>query len=174
MRTRPVRLALIALWALILLSIVSASAARVDPPGALTVDEITQPITPNDLAPPECAALDLDALYVIGQGSQPAGNLLVIGGPGREVFLAGAGTDNCVLMGGGNDVVFGSTGSDVILSGPGNDWLFGGDGDDALYGGPGNDRLYGGNGDDALYGDGGNDICNGGTGNDTIDATCER
>ena len=73
-----------------------------------------------------------------------------------------------MIVGVGNDIVFGGSGNDTIFAGGGSDAIFGdeGRGDtfntfgnaDALYGESGNDFLYGGEGADVLYGGGGADI----------------
>lgn len=55
---------------------------------------------------------------------------------------------------GGDDVIFGGDGDDVISGGGGDDQLFGGAGDDFIVGGPGQDQLFGGDGNDLLIGDG--------------------
>lgn len=60
-----------------------------------------------------------------------------------------------------NDTTFGASGDDAIeggiLLGLGNDVLFGLGGNDTLDGGLGRDALYGGIGNDTLKGGGGND-----------------
>ncbi|MCW2339103.1 Ca2+-binding RTX toxin-like protein, partial [Sphingobium sp. B2D3A] len=64
----------------------------------------------------------------------------------------------------GNDVVYGSSYSNVIDGLGGNDELFGLDGNDTLYGADGDDKLFGGRGDDVLWGGDGNDILDAGEG----------
>jgi hypothetical protein len=59
----------------------------------------------------------------------------------------------------GNDVIYGSYGSEELLGYSGDDILYGHGGNDNLYGGPGNDLLSGGSG---------NNILNGGDGIDTV------
>jgi Ca2+-binding RTX toxin-like protein len=85
--------------------------------------------------------------------------------------LAGAHLDGL----GGNDVMWGDTGSDRFLGGAGDDRLFGsfrlyfGANDrDWLSGGPGNDQLLGHEGDDLLEGDSGRDAVLGDVGNDIL------
>lgn len=122
-------------------------------------------VTPNDLKPPECAALNINRIREIvdenlndtGQGT------LLLGSPANDTINARNGRD-CVLGGGGNDTLDGGGKDDVLIGGPGNDTLEGGQGDDTLYGGPGDDFLDGGPGN--------NDICYGGGGNDTFER-CE-
>jgi Ca2+-binding RTX toxin-like protein len=67
----------------------------------------------------------------------------------------------------GDDVICGTTGSDVIDGAGGNDVLVGDDGEDQLDGGPGDDRLYGDDGHDTLTGGPGDDTFYGGRGRDT-------
>ncbi|WP_292925987.1 calcium-binding protein [Nitrosomonas sp.] len=91
-----------------------------------------------------------------------------------DVIYSGAGNDWIFSQGGhdfvdagaDNDVVFGEAGNDTILGQSGDDVLVGDasnlnvslHGDDYLNGGDGNDRLEGGGGSDYLTGDKGNDI----------------
>lgn len=82
-----------------------------------------------------------------------------------------AGTEgNDVLKGADNsdDVILGGAGDDIIYGYSGNDKLLGETGVDTLYGGAGNDKLYGGSGTDYLYGNAGDDLLDGGDGNDTL------
>ncbi|MBC7855298.1 MAG: hypothetical protein IAF94_17865 [Pirellulaceae bacterium] len=74
-----------------------------------------------------------------------------------------------VYGGKGNDVIFGSNGSNELHGDEGNDALFGGNGADLLIGGDGNDFLFGGNGADALFGGAGMDWLFGGNGADLLD-----
>ncbi|HEY9696402.1 MAG TPA: calcium-binding protein [Trichocoleus sp.] len=68
----------------------------------------------------------------------------------------------------GNDVLRGSSRSDLVDALEGDDQVVGGNGNDTLKGGLGNDRLDGGNGKDMLYGNAGNDTLLGGNGNDVL------
>ena len=74
-----------------------------------------------------------------------------------------------VFGGAGNDVIFGSNGSNELHGGDGDDAIFGGNGADLLLGEAGNDILFGGNGADALFGGAGNDILFGENGADLLD-----
>jgi beta-lactam-binding protein with PASTA domain/Ca2+-binding RTX toxin-like protein len=87
-------------------------------------------------------------------------NILYVGGPGDDRFLADI----------GDDTLYGNAGNDRLSGGDGDDTLVGGDGDDILFGGNGNDVLKGGPGDDAIStGPGfGGDIAMGGDGNDFL------
>ncbi|MDQ1724064.1 MAG: endoglucanase [Frankiaceae bacterium] len=71
---------------------------------------------------------------------------------------------------GGNDTIDGGIGNDTIYGAGGADKLSGGDGNDKLFGGGGNDVLSGGRGNDVLTGGPGVNKYSGGDGNDTIDA----
>ena len=70
---------------------------------------------------------------------------------------------------GGNDVIYGGSGTDTINGGNGNDELHGCDGNDTLLGGNGQDKLFGENGDDFLDGGNAKDELTGGPGADTFD-----
>lgn len=56
---------------------------------------------------------------------------------------------------GGDDVISGTTRSDVISGGGGDDTAYGNVGNDEVWGGSGDDLLYGNSGNDILYGSGG-------------------
>ncbi len=74
-----------------------------------------------------------------------------------------------VFSGAGNDIIFGSNGSNELHGDDGDDVIFGGNGADLLLGGAGNDILFGGNGADALFGGAGSDWLFGGNGADLLD-----
>ncbi len=78
-------------------------------------------ITPNDLKPAECAALNLTAL-IVGSGNinGTAANELIIGAQGGDRVTAGDG-DDCVVTGGARDRIDCGLGTDVALSGQGGD-----------------------------------------------------
>jgi Ca2+-binding RTX toxin-like protein len=70
---------------------------------------------------------------------------------------------------GGNDLVYGTAGSDTNLQGgTGSDFIDGRAGDDILNGGAGNDVLLGGIGVDTLDGGADDDVLQGGQGNDIL------
>lgn len=100
----------------------------------------------------------------------------IIGTPGDDVIYGTNGSDVIVGLG-GNDTIYGGNGNDVICGDGGDDTLNGGNGEDTLLGSFGNDTLNGGNGDDALsggydvdelYGGNGNDVLHGGPNNDLL------
>lgn len=76
------------------------------------------PVTANDLKPPECAALDLDAVRN-GNGNRGR-NGLVIGTAANDNLVGGSG-DDCLVGGAGNDTLRGNSGTDVCIGGPGVD-----------------------------------------------------
>lgn len=140
------RIFIIAFGSLIIMTLSSAIAAANTVAGS-AADDSSRSITPNDLAPPECASLNLTNL-VVGSGNFN-------------------GTNN-------NDLILGSSGADSANAKSGDDCVFLGDGDDTLKGGNDNDVLLGGGGDDDLRGEKGtNDYCYGGSGTDTSDGKCE-
>ncbi|MEA5538204.1 calcium-binding protein [Limnoraphis robusta Tam1] len=68
----------------------------------------------------------------------------------------------------GDDLLEGTSRSDLIYGEDGNDILRGLQGSDFLDGGNGNDLVYGGRGDDQLEGGNGSDLLLGGRGNDRL------
>jgi hypothetical protein len=98
------------------------------------------------------------------------------GTSGNDVFN-GKGTNDVVLGGDGDDILFGDVTQNGDLSlgnTSSNDRLFGGNGNDRLYGGAGNDQLDGGNGNDVLGGGQGADILTGGAGRDVFQIEYEH
>jgi Ca2+-binding RTX toxin-like protein len=77
-------------------------------------------ITANDLAPPECAALDLDDIWTAKGGGGKGGAALTLGTAGDD-RIVGGGHSDCILGGAGNDSINASGGFDVCLGGPGLD-----------------------------------------------------
>ncbi|AKS47137.1 Ca2+-binding protein, RTX toxin-related [Octadecabacter temperatus] len=82
--------------------------------------------------------------------------------------LEGAGWDDTISAGAGDDIVHGGGLDDLINGGIGNDQLFGEAGFDTLYGLDGADQLDGGSGNDKLHGGAGDDVVLGGAGGDTL------
>jgi VCBS repeat-containing protein len=85
------------------------------------------------------------------------------GGDGRN-FVIGDESAQWIVLGAGDDTLYGGGGDDTIGSHGGNDLLYGDAGNDTLSGGIDNDTLEGGSGDDVLYGD---ESTDGGDGIDT-------
>jgi Ca2+-binding RTX toxin-like protein len=84
-----------------------------------------------------------------------------------ERLQLGSGNDS-VTGAGGDEVVDGGAGNDTLLGNMGRDSLTGGAGDDLIDGGADNDTLAGGEGNDTLHGAGGSDTIDGGSGNDVL------
>ncbi len=79
------------------------------------------------------------------------------------------GTTNVYEIGGGYDMLVGTSGDDLIEGFGGGDSLFGGSGDDTIYGGNGNDSILGGSGADILDAGAGDDTVATGSGSDYVD-----
>jgi Ca2+-binding RTX toxin-like protein len=127
------RLALPIVLALMLVSMFDVLAAA-NVVGSTGVDDLTTLITPDDLKPPQCAALALTSLAVgSGNFSGHGGNTLILGSAGADT-IKGQGGNDCIIGGGGNDDLQGQSGSDVLIGGPGADTLNGGNGIDVCYG----------------------------------------
>ena len=127
-----------------------------------------------------------DSNYVIlefGETDKRGGadDLLVSGGAGNDILLAGQGNDE-VRGGADDDLIFGQSGFDDIGGGGGRDLAFGDGGSfdrlgprptsggsaDQIRGDEGDDRLFGGDGGDTIEGGLGNDEIFGGAGADRL------
>jgi len=104
------------------------------------------------------------------------GNDELVGGPGDDA-LNGAGDDDYLVgdtgfdeVDGGmdNDFMFGGIDDDTLDGGTGDDVMFGNEGDDEMKGGSGDDDLIGGPGDDNVSGNADDDNLDGGLGDDTL------
>lgn len=93
------------------------------------------------------------------------GSAIITGGSGDNVVI-GDDAAQYIVLGEGDDILYGGGGDDIIGSRGGDDRLFGGEGNDLIFGGDGDDHLYGGVGNDRLRGDAGNDTLVGGSGVD--------
>ncbi|MCB1657287.1 MAG: PD40 domain-containing protein, partial [Pseudomonadales bacterium] len=81
------------------------------------------------------------SINTVRQKLSPNSNLLLQGGSGNDVLIAGSGQDT--LQGGaGNDELYGAAGNDLLEGGLDNDKLYGETGNDTLIGGAGNDSYY--------------------------------
>ncbi|MGB9801159.1 MAG: calcium-binding protein [Thermanaerothrix sp.] len=140
---------LLGLILLVVLGVITASAAANIVP-VTWLGATNLPITPNDLKPAACAALNLTNL-VVGSGTFNGsnGNDLILGSPRADTIDGRQGGD-CILGGGDNDILRGHVGNDVLLGGPGDDILYGNQGSDTLIGGEGYDICYGGGGSDSF------------------------
>jgi Ca2+-binding RTX toxin-like protein len=130
MGRKMVGLALSTLLLCIATAIGSSAAANQVPVTGMT--DTRRPTTPNDLKPPECAALMITAIRdmsgkVVGSGA----NQLILGSAAGESISGGDGND-CIVGGPGGDWLFGGAGDDVLVGGPGFDWCFGQDGTNIL------------------------------------------
>lgn len=84
-----------------------------------------------------------------------------------QVIYGTSGSD-VLNGGGGDDLMRGGPSGDQMSGGDGADRIFGGSGDDEASGGSGDDRLLGRVGDDSLRGDAGEDVLRGGAGDDYL------
>ncbi|MEW6400850.1 MAG: hypothetical protein AB1649_03565 [Chloroflexota bacterium] len=108
------------LLVLIVVSVATAFAAGIDVSSG-NVGKESLPVTPNDIKPSSCAALNLTTL-VTGAGTLTGttGNDLIIGGSSID-SIDGLGGNDCILAGGGDDTLIGGDDNDVCLGGPGID-----------------------------------------------------
>lgn len=95
------------------------------------------------------------------------GEDLVTGSSETDFIIGNAGNDT-ISGGGGNDIIRGDGDDDVIDGGEGDDLLHGNQGNDQVSGGVGNDMIRGGQGNDNLIGDDGNDVLIGDLGSDQL------
>jgi hypothetical protein len=77
-------------------------------------------ITPNELKPSECAALDLEDIRPPQGGGGAGGAALTLGTADADRIVTG-GHDDCILGGAGNDSINAGGGFDVCIGGPGAD-----------------------------------------------------
>lgn len=117
--------------------------------------------------------LDMETGATNWAGETAVGFEKVLLGNGQNVVY-GTTFSNEIHLGGGHDRAYGKGGHDKIIGGYGDDTLKGDGGDDHLEGGRGNDQIFGGADDDFLSGGRGNDWIEGGTGNDTIQGGAGR
>ena len=111
---------LLGLLMVVLLASISAAASANTVPSS-RVENISQPITPNDLKPTQCT-MTIDRIVDADGNVRGSGNNdLILGGPGNDT-ITGRGGNDCILGGGGNDYIDGGAGgSDVCIGGPGTD-----------------------------------------------------
>ncbi|MBX3628615.1 MAG: DUF4347 domain-containing protein [Nitrosomonas sp.] len=102
-------------------------------------------IDASQLPPGTIIQLDNVAFAVV------TGAVSVIGGAGDNFVVLNE-QKQTVILGAGDDILFGGAGDDTIGSLGGDDQVTGGSGDDIVYGGAGHDILTGGSGNDALNG----------------------
>lgn len=95
------------------------------------------------------------------------GNNVVWGGDGGDT-LEGDDNADTIIGGAGGDSINGDEGNDLIYGGQGDDTIDGSSNDDTIYGGEGDDTLLGNWSEDYIYGEAGNDDLSGGAGFDTM------
>jgi Ca2+-binding RTX toxin-like protein len=114
------RLAIVALLSMIAAGIHTAIAASNSVPVTRLTNQAFA-ITANALKPPECAALNLAAIYIGSAVKGTGANDLLLGTADADNLGGGGGSD-CVVGGGGDDKLNGGKGNgDVCIGGPGND-----------------------------------------------------
>ena len=113
----PARLALVLVGLALFLGL-ATTATNVVPSSSVDSLLSTRP-TANQLKPPACAALDLNAVSTGGGGGGGL-STLILGTPGND-NLVGASGDDCIVGGAGNDRLNGNSGTDVCIGGSGND-----------------------------------------------------
>jgi Ca2+-binding RTX toxin-like protein len=115
---RPARALLLLAWLVLFLGI-ATTATNVIASSRVGAGVGPQP-TANQLKPPACAALNLNAISVGGGGG--GGNLstLILGTPGNDNLVGASGND-CIVGGAGDDRLNGNSGTDVCIGGPGTD-----------------------------------------------------
>jgi VCBS repeat-containing protein len=96
-----------------------------------------------------------------------AGDDMLTGTAGADVFIARAGDDTIDGLG-GDDVVCARAGRDTIRGGAGDDTIRGGAGADGLGGNRGNDTIRGDGQADTIRGHSGNDVLTGGAADDVV------
>jgi hypothetical protein len=117
----PLQLVTFGLFALIVVSVVTAFAAGITIPSAKIGDQ-SVPVTAENLKPSACAGLQRLTQIISGSGiiTGTEGNDLILGSSGADV-IDGLGGDDCILGGGGDDQVTGGDGTDICIGGPGTD-----------------------------------------------------
>lgn len=95
------------------------------------------------------------------------GNDMIIVGNGDN-SLYGGGGDDSIMAGDGNNYIKGGSGNDIIIAGSGNDTIYGDDGNDQIQVFGGVNQIYGGAGDDTIYVNSVNNRVDGGDGFDVV------
>jgi Ca2+-binding RTX toxin-like protein len=96
----------------------------------------------------------------------PTENILY--GSSRSDLLVGTLGFDTLFGGASNDILHGKSGNDFLNGEDGDDTLLGASGNDTLDGASGNDIIDGGDGNDLITDNSGNNTLRGGAGNDTI------
>ena len=85
------------------------------------VDDETATITPNNLKPADCAALNLSRKISTNGNVTGTGFSELITGSANANTLSGSGGSDCLVGGDGNDTLNGGAGIDVCIGGGGFD-----------------------------------------------------
>jgi hypothetical protein len=108
------------LIALAAVSMIAAFTASNSVPSS-RADDQSQPISTDQLKPPECRSLTLtNRISGAGVIVGTTGNDLIFGSSGPDTIDGLAGND-CIVGLGGDDVITGGPGIEVCLGGPGTD-----------------------------------------------------
>jgi Ca2+-binding RTX toxin-like protein len=120
MRLSILRLVLLGLFALLIMSVVSAFAAGISVP-ASNVGQQSVFVTAEDIKPAACDTLYLTNI-INGSGALTgiAGNDLITGSVGADT-IDGLEGDDCILGGDGDDLITGSDGTDICIGSSGTD-----------------------------------------------------
>lgn len=124
MRIPVLRLVFLGLFALLIVSVVSAFAAGMNVP-ASNLGQQSVPVTAEAIKPAACGGIHLSNI-VRGSGTftGTAANDLIIGSAGTDT-IDGAGGDDCILGSAGDDSLAGSDGNDVCIGSAGIDTFTG-------------------------------------------------
>jgi Ca2+-binding RTX toxin-like protein len=120
MRISILRLVFLGLFALVMVSVVSAFAAGISVPTS-NVGQRSVLVTAEDVKPAACDAQHLTNI-VSGSGNLTgtAGNDLILGSSGADI-IDGLDGDDCILGSGGDDSLIGNAGNDVCFGGTESD-----------------------------------------------------
>ena len=101
-------------------------------------------------------------------GNDPLSYNLIVGSDDDDILI-GTTLSDLIFANGGDDIISGDKGNDCIIAGDGDDIIFGNQGNDNISGQDGNDIIKGQSGEDFIFGGLGLDVIDGG---DDID-TCK-
>lgn len=120
MRIPVLRLVFLGLFALLIVSVVSAFAAGLNMP-ASNLGQQSVAVTAEDVKPAACGGIYLSNI-VRGSGTftGTAANDLIIGSAGTDT-IDGAGGDDCIMGSAGDDSLIGSDRNDVYIGSAGSD-----------------------------------------------------
>ena len=110
----------------------------------------------------------LQTISVQTCGNDPLSYNLIVGSEEDDILI-GTTLSDLIFGNGGDDIISGDKGNDCIIAGDGDDIIFGDQGNDNISGQDGNDIIKGQSGQDSIFGGLGLDVIDGG---DDID-TCK-